>query len=190
MSKRAKAVPPMPAGYQGGSLPLLPVREETVHVFIEEEQNLNGAQPALCPVTPLDGQRYRIDFKDRTVLQMLLHDTKMRDKEVDRAFSEILAAIENKPLTGELLHWVRMRLRKLGDDVHCVTRVNMAMVAQRERVKQRCEVDPTDIVKAVRAKVAAGLTATDAMHEVAADTERAFETIRNAYYKHRQRVPK
>ena len=68
--------------------------------------------------------------------------------------------------------------------------MNMAMVIQRERVKQRCEVDPTDIVKAVRKKVASGMTTTDAMHEVAAETDRAFETIRNAYYKHRQRVPK
>ena len=193
MSKRRKtvpAVPPLPVDYQSGALPSLPAREETVHVFIEEELNLKGAQPTTCPVTFVGGQRYQIDFTDQPVLQMLLHGTRMRDNEVDRAFSEILAAIEEKPLTGDLLHSVRMRLRKLGDDVYCLTRVNMAMVIQRERVKQRCEVDPTDIVKAVRKKVASGMTTTDAMHEVAAETDRAFETIRNAYYKHRQRVPK
>lgn len=193
MSKQRKtvpAIPPLPVEYQSGALPSLPAREETVHVFIEEEHNLNGAQPTTCPVTYLGGQKYQIDFMDDTVLQMLLHGTRMRDNEVDRAFSDILAAIEEKPLTGDLLHSVRMRLRKLGDDVYCLTRLNMAMVAQRERVKQRCEVDPTDIVKAVRQKVASGMTTGDAMHDVAADTGRAYETIRNAYYKHRQRVPK
>lgn len=187
MSKRAKAVvPPLPEGYRNGALPPLPQRNEIVSIASIDGVSTPGVQPAGVEVTLQSGDRARVDIIDPATAELMLRETRHRDSWADKVMIEILAHIEGQELTPEVLHWVRMRLRQFADDVHCLSRIAVAHVNQRQRARKHCEVDPIAVCRLVSSKVAAGTTTTDAFVEVADETGKAFETIRNAYYKYRK----
>jgi hypothetical protein len=99
--------------------------------------------------------------------------------------SEIISTMAGRALDDELLHTVRLRLRRLGDEVYALTRVATAFIDQRQRIRARCAVDPVRVCAGVRSRTATGMTVTDAFIEIADEFGAAPETIRNAYYKHR-----
>jgi hypothetical protein len=193
MSKRGKAVvPPLPVGYRDGALPALPLRNTIIHVAAADpyQRVPSGIQPSTLTVERrADGSEHGT-VTDREVAELMLTEAHMRDQFADVACIEILNAMSGDEMTPELCHGLRMRLRKLADDVHALTRVGAAHVSQRERVRKHCKVDPVAVCRLVASKVAAGTTTTDAFIEVADETGAAPETIRNAYYKHRKNAGK
>ncbi len=189
MSKRAKptaVVPPPPDAYNG-TLPALPPRNTIVHVACHDPYASvpSGLQPtSLTVVRQKDGTEHGV-IDDQAVAELLLVEGRMRDELADAACIEILAAMQGEQMTPELCHGLRMRLRKLADDAHAVTRVGMASISQRERSKLRSNHDPRDIVRRVEEKRAAGSSVLDACMEVEEDIGQPWKTIQNAYYKNR-----
>jgi len=135
-------------------------------------------------ITPLADGTPRGTFTDREVLALMIEEARLRDQFADAACAQILDAMQGQELTAKLCHDVRMRLRKLADDVHALARVAASHVGRRERVRKHCKVDPVVVSRLVAAKVAAGMTITKAFVEVAEEMGAAAETIRNAYYKY------
>jgi len=190
MKQRKKQSPPvvpqLPDGYRDGLLPELPPRNEIVSIATSDGAIMPGLQPTGVVALRVSGEAFRVEIIDARAAELMQHETHSRDRWADKALIEILASLEGKELTAEVLHSVRMRLRRFGDDVHCLARIAAAHVMQRERVRKHCKVDPYDVCRTVAAKVATGTTTTDAFIEVGEEIGVAPETIRNAYYKHRR----
>jgi len=179
-------VPTLPEGYRDGSLPQLPPRTE--FVMLESEDLPSHVNPASMRLVDVTGGGKAIAAEDQAVINALVQDTLVRDRRADNALADILAMLAGKELDADVLHRVRMRLRELTDEVHRITRVSMAYINQRERVRDRCNVDPVQICTMVYRKVADGSGVQNAFFEVAAEVGVAMETVRNAYYKHRKTV--
>ena len=191
-SRNNAVVPPLPDGYRDGGLPALPARTAIVHIAPTDptEAVPAGIEPASLKVQRQPDGTQRGTAQDREVLALMLEEAQMRDALSDTACAEILAALQGSRLTRELCHDIRIRLRKLADDAHALTRIAAAHVHQRERVRTRCKVDPADVCRRVAAKISGGTTTTDSFVEIAEETGAAEETIRNAYYKHRKKHTK
>jgi hypothetical protein len=189
MSKRAKptaVVPPPPDGYNG-TLPALPPRNTIVHVACHDPYASvpSGLQPAsLTVVRQKDGTEHGV-IVDQAVAELLLTEGRMRDELADAACIEILAAMQGEEMTPELCHGLRMRLRKLADDAHAITRVGMAEVSRRERSKKRSKHDPKETCRRVEAKVVSGMTVLDSLMEVGEETDQPISTVRRHYYDNR-----
>jgi len=186
MSKSRKAarcsVATLPHGYCDGVLPTLTPRTD---VYALPHPKLPaGAQPSGIKVSRSRARVTNVEVVDAAVLDLMILETQHRDGHVDNALADILRYIHGKELNADTLHWVRMRLRELGDEVHRLTRVAAAVVGTRERVRSRCKFDPVRLCRMVKQKCRDGAKTTDAFFEVADEVGAAFETVRNAYYKH------
>ena len=178
----------LPNGYRRGALPPLPLRNKLLHIAPADpyQRVLSGVQPSTMTVQRRpDGSEHGI-ATDQEVMDLMLQEARRLDQLADGACIEILTDIAGYEMTQELCHGLRMRLRKLADEVHVLTRVAAAFVRQRERVRKHCKFDPVAVCRLVASKVGAGTTTTNAFIEVADETGAAPETIRNAYYKHRK----
>jgi len=185
MRKRPKLVPALPEAYAGGAMPQLPARDSVVHVVATDGPALAGIHhtgTSLDTSTPSDP---RLEAADDKTIELMLQEADQRDAIADRAFAEIINAMAGRELNDELLHTVRLRMRRLGDEVYALTRVATAFIDQRQRIRARCAVDPVRVCAGVRSRTAAGMTVSDAFIEIADEFGAAPETIRNAYYKHR-----
>jgi hypothetical protein len=174
----------LPPPYRNGRLPTLAPRNEIISLVQLDGPDLH-TQPTSVSVTKLSADTARVDLLDPAVARLMIEETHQRDRWVDMAFAEILSVIEGKPLTADLLSFVRTRMRQLGDDIHCLARVGVAVIAKRERSKSRSRFDAVDVCREIKKRSAAGVRVTDAFLEVAGECGVAVETIRNAYYKHR-----
>lgn len=187
MSKQSKTkpvVPALPEGYRNGALPPLPPRNTIIHLAPTDPcvSPPAGVQPSSINVSKcVDGSEH-CTVSDAEVLDLMLTEARMRDQFADAACIEILCAMAGDEMTPELCHGLRMRLRKLADDVHALARVGAAHVGQREWSLKRSKHDPLDIVRRVRAKIATGVTVSDAFLEVSEDLGSPESTVRRNYY--------
>jgi hypothetical protein len=176
----------LPEGYRGGCIPELPPRDEIVLVAAPPGYHLiPGIQPEGVKTSPIDSDRIKLEVLDETTRQMMIFETQTRDRWADKAFSEMLGMIEGQELTAELLHRLRLRLRQFGDDAHCLAKIQGAHINQRGRSRTRSKLDPIAVCQEVRNRIRGGTTTSDAFIEIAEEHGVASETIRNAYYKHR-----
>lgn len=188
MSKSRKAVvPPLPQGYRDGALPELPLRNTLIHIAPADPcaDVPKGIQPASLTVEKRPDGTEHGTISDRQVAELMLYEAHMRDQFADAACIEILAAMSGDEMTPELCHGLRMRLRKLADDIHALARVGAAHIGQREWSRKRSKSDAAEIVRRVKAKVASGTTVTDSLLEVADEMGRPETSIRKQYFKHR-----
>lgn len=184
---RRAVVPPPPPGYRDGALPQLPPRNHITHLAPADPfaQAPAGVQPAAVSIQAATSGVEHVTCSDREVVEMMLAEGRMRDDFADRACVEILAAMQGEEMTPELCHGLRMRLRRLADDVHALARVAAAHVNQRERSLKRSDHDHLDIVRRVDEMRATGATVLDAFMRVAEQIGGSSKTVHNTYYNNR-----
>jgi hypothetical protein len=185
MKKRANVVPELPQAYAGGAMPQLPARDTVTHVVITDGPAPAGIHHTGTSLDTSKPKDARLQATDDQTIELMLQEADQRDAIADRAFAEIIGSMAGRTLDDELLHSVRLRLRRLGDEVYALTRVASAFIDQRQRIRARCKADPVRVCAAVRLRTAAGMTVTDAFIEVGEEFGVTPETIRNAYYDHR-----
>ena len=186
-SQTANVVPPLPAEYRNGALPALPLRNTIIHVAPSDpyQRVPSGIQPSTLTVEKRPDGSEHGTVTDQEVMELMLTEARMRDQFADVACVEILSAMVGDEMTPELCHGLRMRLRKLADDVHALARVGAAHVSHRERSRKRSKHDPLDIVRRVDAKLASGATVLDAFMQVGEQIGVSSKTVHNSYYEHR-----
>jgi hypothetical protein len=191
-SPASNVIPMMPAGYSPGHLPAIPPRRTFVNIELPDPDQPAPArvQPRGAAITKAAEGDPVLTFADPQVADLVIRETQQRDEIADQALVDILAAIEGQPLTPELLHRIRVRLRKLGDDVHAMTRIAWGFIHKREDGMARSKVDPVEVFRLVEEQVAAGERTGDAFYNVADSLGVAMETVRGAYYKQRNAKPR
>lgn len=191
-SPTADVVPALPEGYSRGHLPVIPPRRTFVNIAPPDPDQPAPArvQPRGIAITMAAEGDPVLKFADSQVKDLVIRETQWRDEIADQALVDILAAIEGQPLTPELLHRIRARLRKLGDDVHITTRIAWGFIHKREDGIARSKVDPVEVFRLVEEQVADGERKGDAFYNVADSLGVAMETVRRAYYEHRNAKPK